>query len=443
MESKSSILRVENFHSTHLGNKRDIFVYLPPSYRYEQKKKYPVLYMHDGQNIFHAAFNGYSWHVNKTVDRLIQNHTLEEIIVVGIPNMGAERADEFTHELEGVLYHSDKIQIKPKGHLYEAFMIEELKPYVDSVFRTLTGPDHTALMGSSRGGQVTYHIGFRRPDIFGKLAIVSPYFYCVDPLTLEEAPVYHTFGKKQSTSHIWMDLGGSEGTLVMEKHVREVAEKLLDLGYEADKEFIYFNAPGAVHSEKDWAKRVGSPLLHFFGTKGKECSLSLHGSEEVGLTGPECRLNPILAFDTGFQMSLLRTTYEVEDRGILNVLDDGTVVPLEEGETTVTVKYQDLEAAKSIRVVNAQKECVTLEMVVHVPVDTPEDIKVYAWFPFVYDPDSHTYAKQLQVPLQAEFVYQISREDGSFEVDHTGKPVQHQYKALSDSKVEIKVEYWS
>ncbi|MEC0225826.1 alpha/beta hydrolase-fold protein [Paenibacillus alba] len=116
------------------GNKRDIFVYLPPSYRYEQNKKYPVLYMHDGQNIFHAAFNGCSWHVNETVDRLIQNRSMEEIIVVGIPNMGAERADEFTHALEGVLYSSDKVQIKPKGHLYEAFIIEELKPYVDAVF---------------------------------------------------------------------------------------------------------------------------------------------------------------------------------------------------------------------------------------------------------------------------------------------------------------------
>ncbi|WP_261304278.1 alpha/beta hydrolase [Paenibacillus andongensis] len=443
MDSKSSILRIENFYSTHLDNRRDIFVYLPPSYRYEKSKHYPVLYMHDGQNIFHPAFNGYSWQVNETVDRLIQNHTMEEIIVVGIPNMGAERADEFTHEMEGILHQSDKVQIKPKGQLYEAFIIDELKPYVDSVFRTLTDPDHTALMGSSRGGQVTYHIGFRRPDIFGKLAIISPYFYCVDPMTLEETPVYHAFNMKQSTSRIWIDLGGSEGTLVMEKHVREVAEKLLDLGYGADKELIYFNAPGAVHSEKDWALRLSSPLIHFFGEKGKERSLSLHGSEEVGLTGPKCRLNPILDFQTGFQMSLLRATYEVEDHRILNVLNDGTVVPLEEGETSVTVKYRDLEAAKSIRVVHAQKEHVTLEMVVHVPANTPENIKIYAWFPFIHNRGNDTYYNQLQVPLHAQFVYQISREDRSVEVDHTGKPVQRKYKALSDSKVEITVEHWS
>lgn len=443
MGSRSSIWRIENFYSAHLENKRDIFIYLPPSYRYDKEKQYPVLYMHDGQNIFHPAFNGFSWQVNETVDRLIRHDWMEEIIVVGIPNMGMERADEFTHELEGVLYQSDKVPIKPKGHLYEAFIIDELKPYVDSMFRTLTDPDHTALMGSSRGGQVTYHIGFRRPDIFGKLAIVSPYFYCVDPLTLEETPVYHTFDKKQPISKVWIDLGGSEGTLVMEKHVREVTEKLLNLGFEADNELIYFNDPGAVHSEKDWAARLSSQLIHLFGNKGKERFLSLHGPDEVGIVGSNCRLNPILKFESGFQMSLLRTTYEVEDRCILNVLDDGTIVPLQVGETSVTVKYQNLKASKSIRVIEAQKEYVTLEMIVHVPAGTPENIKVFAWFPLVNNAENHTYSNQLQVPIHAEFVYRISREDGTVEVDHTGKPIERYYKALSDAKIEINVENWS
>lgn len=443
VESRSSILRIENFYSAHLDNKRDIFVYLPPSYRNDKNRQYPVLYMHDGQNIFHPAFNGYSWNVDQTVDRLVQHHIIEEIIVVGIPNMGMERSDEFTHEMEGIHYQSDKVHIKPRGHLYEAFIVEELKPYIDSVFRTKPEPEHTALMGSSRGGQVTYHIGFRRPDIFGKLAIISPYFTCVDSFTLEEIKVYHDFNKKQPISKIWIDLGSCEGTLVMEKHVREAAEKLLDLGYEADNELIYFYDPGAAHSEKDWATRLSSPLIHFYGNKGKECSLTLLGCEEVGLVGPECRLNPIVEFDSGFRMSLLRTTYEVEDRCILDVRDDGTIIPKQEGETTIKVKYHDLESIKSIRVVSEQKEHVKLRIVVHVPANIPEDVHVYTWFPLNEDSGKYTYFNELKVPLHAEFVYQISRDDGKVEVDQAGQQVIRSYKALKDSNVEIKIEYWS
>lgn len=438
----SSILRIENFHSDYLDNKRDIFVYLPPGYEHDKSKRYPVLYMHDGQNIFHPAFNGYSWNVHVTVDKLIADHIIEEIIVVGIPNMGQERADEFTHDMEGILHQADKVPIQPRGHLYESFIIDEVKPYIDSVFRTKTEPEHTALMGSSRGGQVTYHMGFRRPDVFGMLGIVSPYFYCVDPETQEEAPQYHSFTAKQPVAKIWMDLGSSEGLLVMEKHVREVAEKLLDLGYKAEGELVYLYEPGAAHVEKDWAARVAAPLIHFFGNQGKACSLTLHGSEEVGIVGPQSRLNPIVEFDSGFKMSLLRAAYRVEDERIAQVREDGTVIPLQQGQTKVTVQYDGLEAALMIRVTAEIKTHITLDIVVHVPSNTPDGIKLYAWFPLRYNPGNRTYTNQLQIPLHAEWVYQVSRADGIVETDATGEPVERRYKALKDSKIEIYVERW-
>ncbi|MCU6712895.1 alpha/beta hydrolase-fold protein [Paenibacillus sp. J5C_2022] len=350
MTNRSTILRIENFYSAHLNNARDIFIYLPPGYRQERAKRFPVLYMHDGQNIFHPAFNGYSWQVHDTVDRLIALGRIEEIIVVGLANRGMERADEFTHELEGVRYEDDKVSIRPKGHLYEAFVIEEVKPFIDEMFRTLPDRENTALMGSSRGGQVTYHIGFRRPDIFGKLAIVSPYFYCVDPVAGAEAPQLHTFRQKQPLSRIWIDLGGREGTLVMEKHVRGVAEQLLSLGYSAGEELAYYCDPDAEHVEKDWAARLASPLTHLFGSRGEIQSLALLGCEDVRLGGQACRLNAIAAYRDGVAMTVLRAVYKVDDSSVLDVRPDGTIVPKTTGETSVTVEYEGISAAAIIRV---------------------------------------------------------------------------------------------
>ncbi|GIP31904.1 alpha/beta hydrolase [Paenibacillus sp. J2TS4] len=350
MTNRSTILRIENFYSASFDNCRDLFIYLPPSYRQDTTRRYPVLYMHDGQNIFHPAFNGYSWNVHETVDRLIDLGRMAEIIVVGIANMGMERADEFTHDLEGVQFRSDKVQIQPKGHLYEAFVIEEVKAYIDAVFRTSSGPEHTALMGSSRGGQVTYHMGFLRPDIFGKLAIISPYFYCVDPAHGTEAPQLHVFRQKQPLSSIWIDLGGREGTLVMEKHVRGVAEQLLELGYTADGELAYYCDPEAGHVEKDWAARLASPLIHMFGARGEIQSLALHGCKEIKLAGPACRLNPIAKYKDGVAITVLRPAYTADDCSVLDVRADGTIVPKQVGETEVTVEYEGLKAIAIVRV---------------------------------------------------------------------------------------------
>ncbi|WP_152395074.1 alpha/beta hydrolase [Paenibacillus guangzhouensis] len=442
MEHRSSILRIESFYSSYLENRRDLFVYLPPSYDLDQGRRYPVLYMHDGQNIFHPAFNGYSWHVHTTIDRLVEGGVIEEIIVVGIANMGMERSNEFTHDLEGVRYQDDKVDIRPLGHIYEKFLIEEVKPYMDRIFRTKPEAEHTALMGSSRGGQVTYHIGLRRPDVFSKLGIISPYLYYVDPVTLEEFPQYHTFESKQPISRIWIDLGSSEGLLIMEKHVREAAEKLAALGYEADNELCYLYAPGAAHVEKDWAARLASPLIHFYGHQSAARAVTLQGDDEVGLVGAKSRLNPIVEMENGLQMTLLRADYQVANPEILDIKADGTLVPKCVGETTITVQYRGVRASRTIRVIPETPEHVILDLNVYVPTGLPENVRMYAWFPLT-DAGQGTYKTRLRLPLHTELVFQVTRTDGRIEVDCNGNTIEHNYKASADGTVDIHVVRWS
>jgi len=302
-----AILRIESFYSKLLNNERDIYIYLPPGYDEQEDRRYPTLYLHDGQNLFHPAFNGQSWNLHRIADRLIGEGKIEEIVMVGVSNRGTERADEYTHALDGVDYERDKVDIKPKGELYERFLIEELKPCIDGLFRTKPGPSHTALLGSSRGGQVTYHIGMRRPDVFGHLGILSPYLYYVDPADLSETKLYAKFPEKRPLEKIWIDLGGREGVLILEKHVFGLVRELLESGYEPNRQLAYSFDPDAAHTEADWERRAELPLMHFFGRQGELERLTLketkanvlHGADAAGRFVPEAeyagglRLTPL------------------------------------------------------------------------------------------------------------------------------------------------------
>ncbi|WP_338026355.1 alpha/beta hydrolase [Cohnella algarum] len=283
-------------------------LHLPsPGYADGSGRAYPALYLHDGQNMFHPAYNGQSWNLHLAADRLIAEGKIEEIVMIGVANMEGERANEYTHALEGVDYKRDKWNIEPKGELYERFLIEELKPFVDRLLRTKTGPEHTALLGSSRGGQVTYHIGMRRPDVFGHLGIISPYLYHVDPADLTETRVYARFAEKKPLEKIWIDLGGREGTLIMEKHVRGLVRELLDAGYEPDRQLAYYFDPDAEHTERDWERRAELPLIHFFGRRGELARLTLTEAKATVMHGEDavCRIVASAEYEGGLKLTPL------------------------------------------------------------------------------------------------------------------------------------------
>ena len=162
---------VPNVQSPQLGNARTLRIYLPPSYQENAAKRYPVLYMHDGQNLFDAktAAYGVEWGVDETVNRLVATGVMEEVIVVGVDNT-PDRIAEYTPCCDPK-YGGGKLDA------YQAFIVDTVKPLVDKTLRTLPRKETTAIMGSSLGGIASVAIAQRRPDVFSRAGGVSSSFW--------------------------------------------------------------------------------------------------------------------------------------------------------------------------------------------------------------------------------------------------------------------------
>ena len=193
------------FRSKILGNRRNVLVYLPRGYRRWSRKRYPVLYLHDGQNVFDAAtaFNGVEWGVDETAQRLIRTNLIEPLIIVAVANTGEERV----HEYAPTRGKFDKRR-RSKGLLknYGRFLVEELKPFIDSKYRTQRGAESTALGGSSLGGLATLVLGLWFPQVFSRLAVLSPSVWWDDSVI---------YGMVESLEDklplkIWLDTGTHE-----------------------------------------------------------------------------------------------------------------------------------------------------------------------------------------------------------------------------------------
>jgi len=231
------------FYSEFLDNKRDIIVWLPPSYKEDAKRHYPVLYMQDGQNIMDpkTSFAGIDWRVDETLTRLIRQNKIQEIIVVGIYN-SKDRLREYSGS--------------EKGHSYIKFIIDELKPFIDAQYRTLTDRENTAVIGSSMGGLISFLISWEHPEIFSKTGCMSSSFYYHEDKVIKMVMNYS--GPKKNIK-IYID-HGEDGLVRAQKMFCALTAK----GYLVGTDMDYFYAPGAEHNEKAWADRLERPLLFFF-----------------------------------------------------------------------------------------------------------------------------------------------------------------------------------
>lgn len=178
----------ENFAMLPLNRQRRIWIYLPPGYETSQRR-YPVLYLHDGQNLFddYFSFSG-EWGIDEALDSLYQV-TGKGLIAVGIDNGGESRLPEYS-PWKNLKYGGGE------GEQYTQFIVQTLKPYIDQHYRTRTSAKHTGMMGSSMGGLISFYAGARYPQVFSRIGIFSPAFWFSDSVfTFAQQHSFHPKAK--------------------------------------------------------------------------------------------------------------------------------------------------------------------------------------------------------------------------------------------------------
>ena len=251
-DSHGTLKIIDDFAAPQLGNQRALRIYLPPSYAHEPQRRYPVLYMHDGQNLFEAATTSYgtAWDVGQSADRLVARGEMQEVIIVGIDNT-ADRIPEYTPCCDPQ-YGGGKLDA------YQSFIIDTVKPWADRNLRTLPDREHTAIMGSSLGGLASVYIAQHHPEVFSRAGGVSSSFWWNGQELVRNAPA------PAARVKYYIDAGtdgdGLEGTVNMR-------DAMLAKGFKQGEDLYFHAAPGGTHNEKSWAARVDLPLKWFFPAK--------------------------------------------------------------------------------------------------------------------------------------------------------------------------------
>lgn len=439
----AKIITLANVYSKLLDISRDVYVYLPPSYEKAKNRRYPVLYAQDGQHMFASDAKGDSWEMHQTAERLSREGRMNEVIIVAVSSISDQRAAEYFHDHPGV---REAFHTTCKGELYERFLIEELKPMIDSKFRTLPDREHTAMIGSSAGGLVSYHIAFRRPDVFGQVAILSPFLVQTvvnEPGygTSKQEPVYeqklyHSYPVKPPGLRVWVDIGGAEG-LIMPRQVRIFVDELIASGFTPGEDLMFLLDEEAGHAQTDWAKRLHNPLLYLFGEIGHPRSLKLAGRGRVGLQGHRVWLYPKVTYDTGFEISLLQAEYTVAPPEVLGVGSDGLIVPLAEGEAEIAVNFGGLADSMRIEVIPELSDHVQIEISVTVPPSTPADARIHAGFEIPKVRDGF-YQGSFLLPRDLGFEVKVSRGFGF----HERRETSRRFDTSEPVRLHFIVEEW-
>jgi predicted alpha/beta superfamily hydrolase len=251
---------LDSIYSPELRNHRKLYVYLPPSYA-QSNRRYPVIYMQDGQNLFDQALSyAGEWQVDETME-LLSGEGIEAI-VVGVPNAGMRRIDEYSP------FKDQRLHKGGRGDWYVAFLANTVKPLIDRDFRTLPEREHTGVFGSSMGGLISLYALFCHPEVFGFAGVMSP------SLWFAQGAIFSFVQQADSRpGRIHLDIGTHEGgdtriaagtVSTYTSRYLTAAHRMRDLldrkGYRLGLELQYQEEEEATHSEAAWARRLPNAL---------------------------------------------------------------------------------------------------------------------------------------------------------------------------------------
>jgi predicted alpha/beta superfamily hydrolase len=300
--SAGKLLPEEKVASRFLGETRTVRIYLPPSYEAKPARRYAVLYLHDGQNVFSSAgtnccFGWGNWELDRTVDRLCAKGRMQEIIMVAIDNSRA-RYKEYRGRLHAEPAKGKKIEASTNAmdnarfDSYANFLIEELKPKIDRKYRTLKTAADTGVLGSSLGGICSLSLAWEFPKVFGRAASLSGAFQVEKRNFIEQA--LRPWRSKPKSIRVYLDSGTADftGDDDGRKHTNAVAEELRRIGWKEDRNLKHFTdlapvtesemeraglrrdkwheAQKSQHNEFYWRLRVWWALEFLFPAKRRE-----------------------------------------------------------------------------------------------------------------------------------------------------------------------------
>lgn len=312
--------------------------YLPPNYQ-NSDKRYPVVYIHDGQQ----------WQIHDLLNELIKTGRIGEIILVGIFSSSQRTSEYLPYQDDYVT--QDWGPYTPKAKEFSDFVVQKIIPYIDGKYRTIKDRKSRAIMGSSFGGLLALWMGFHYDDYFSMVGAMSPSFWVADMQIFNDVEV-----QPKKDLKIWFDLGTLEWNYYI-----PLSDVLAKKGYSYGADFLYYEVDGGRHAPNDWIARIAYPLIFFQGkaaTTIADWNVKIEVIKSVTRPVWFLRLNPVVEMDNGLKYSLAQfAEYELLNPadGVVNY--DGSFrfnsnkdlrvnVKCKDLSNLVTISYQEVEDRK-------------------------------------------------------------------------------------------------
>lgn len=269
-------LRSHKSVSSKFVGARRVDVWLPPGYEKDPSRRFPVLYMHDGQNLFDPALSyiGVDWGMDEAMTRLAAEGSVREAMIVGVWNTPkrfeeympakAVSESELPDDWPGLAWMR-KSSIASDAYL--RFLVEELKPFIDTSYRTLPGRDDTFIMGSSMGAFISLYAVTEYPEVFGGAGCVSIHWPLGDGIVIDYLDRHLP---AHGMNRIYFDFGTATLDASYESYQRRADALLRAAGWREGVDFLTRKYPGAEHSERAWRARIEVPLTFLLGPPGDQ-----------------------------------------------------------------------------------------------------------------------------------------------------------------------------